>query len=850
MSLTLFDNNGLRWMVSRRGWPVWVWLAAALTVAFTDWFEGRAVAGLGLTCFLPGWAWLEAWSPRPTQLVWRVATAAGLSIVLVSLGSLYLIYLGIPLTKWHMLGVCALITLPDVLVGLWRHQPALEWPDRRDGLVLLLILLVAASLRLPRLGYAEFHEDEVEVTSLAARVINGESYAVFLHRKGPLQMLVPMAGWLLAGRITEAWARLPFAVASLLGVLLAAQLAGRRAGKAAMLACGLVLALNGYLVAFGRMVQYQALVFLLVSVGIACLWRWLQEGDARLSWPGLLCVGASLLAHYDALLYLPVVAYLGWRIWRRWPEARRALLVSGFVAGGTCLSFYVPYLLDPQFQHTGAYLADSRVGGAGLYNNLGLVWKLDAIYASRFYQPVLVALVAAAFIWYRPKPRAWQVVMGMGALGLAVGLWRPDWLRVGSLSLACLPWLMLVAAVAIGFYSRRTSGAQHPSSDGQATPPTDDQLVSLLWWAGPALAYVFLVLDPRTHIYVMYPGAALLAGLGAAVFWQKLGRLRPSLVVLAGAAVTLVWVYQALIFLPSETQFAALRSTWASSWGQTLYGKLPKPESYFGYPSRAGWKAAGWLMATRQVPDDYRSMNTQYSVATWYSFETPRSCFEDPLLYLIGQPGNSVVDYRQYPAAAQYTELGTVYSEGAARIVLIGKMNTPLRSNRLELDEIEPAFDALATPDRFGRLDNPAVTVDAQVGELARLIGFTVYAPEQRTRELRVARGETLGLRLHWRSLAPTGVTYRAFVHLGDDPVLAQWDDDLACRLPTLWWRPGQLAAGQFRISVPPQTPVGRYPLLAGVYDAATMERLPIWDESGQLLGDHIQLANVEVVDR
>ena len=167
---------------------------------------------------LPGWAWLEAWLPDFREGVWRIILAAGLSLILTSLGTLYLSYLPGPLTEGHLLALCALLTLPPWAVALRRRPAPLIWPDRRLALLLGVVLVLAAALRLPRLGYAEFHEDEVEVTSLATRTIGGEDYAVFLHRKGPEQMLPPLAGWLLAGRITEGWARLPFALAGLLGV--------------------------------------------------------------------------------------------------------------------------------------------------------------------------------------------------------------------------------------------------------------------------------------------------------------------------------------------------------------------------------------------------------------------------------------------------------------------------------------------------------------------------------------------------------------------------------------------------------------------------------------------------------
>jgi hypothetical protein len=131
--------------------------------------------------------------------------------------------------------------------------------------------------------------------------------------------------------------------------------------------------------------------------------------------------------------------------------------------------------------------------------------------------------------------------------------------------------------------------------------------------------------------------------------------------------------------------------------------------------------------------------------------------------------------------------------------------------------------------------------VEAQFGEVARLYGFTL-ANQQ------VTPGEILLVYLYWQSTSETEVAYRAFVHLGENPVWGQHDDDPACRLPTTLWRTGQTAIGQFRIMPSPETPPGDYPLVLGLYHPTSGERLPIMDADGQSIGDSLVLATVRVV--
>jgi len=114
-----------------------------------------------------------------------------------------------------------------------------------------------------------------------------------------------------------------------------------------------------------------------------------------------------------------------------------------------------------------------------------------------------------------------------------------------------------------------------------------------------------------------------------------------------------------------------------------------------------------------------------------------------------------------------------------------------------------------------------------------------------------VAPGKTLYVNLYWRALQSPGDNYRAFVHLTDGANLwGQQDDDPACRLPTSIWRTGQRGLGQFRLLIKPETPSGRYPLIIGLYQADTLERLKITGGAGQVGDDFLWLGDVEVVGK
>ncbi|MFQ5577336.1 MAG: hypothetical protein ACE5G8_10165 [Anaerolineae bacterium] len=613
--------------------------------------------------------------------------------------------------------------------------------------------------------------------------------------------------------------------------LLAVALLVRRAiGPSAGLAAGLLLALNGYSLVFGRIVQYQSLVAVLGTVGLLCLWLALEKGQTWPVWLASMGLAASLLAHYDALLYLPVAAYLAWRIWQQHPATRSTLIAAASVGAIIVLSFYIPYLRDPQFEHTRAYLFESRVGSDWLYNNLKTIHQWDRDYDSRFYLPALWGLSLVVLWRYRPARRTWQaaVILALAA-ALTTIRWPAAW-QFGSLNLSLLPWLALLLAGGIALRRRR------PGCE-----------LLWLWWGVPLVGYAFLVGDPRDHIDIAYPGWAAVAGLGASILWERV-RWRPVLLGLGAIWILLVGGYEATLFLRTEPAFNRLRAGWGDSLYQTVYGGFPKllPRARFGYPRRVGWKAAGWLIESGgsfkrdQLPADFRTVGEDFSVPIWYAFETPRSCYTDPDLYMIAHPLEALDDTMRQQLADQYSRAGTIFAGDEPRLSLFVKGAANLSPANYNLTDLAGRFDAAAAPARFIQSSRPQTPLAAQFGPVAKFTGFDLSSRQ-------VKPGEILSVYLHWESLAPTETRYRVFVHLGEDPVWSQHDDDPACRLPITQWRAGQQARGHFRLVPPPDMPPGDYPLVIGLYSPDTFERLPVFDADGQPAGDSLTLAVIEV---
>ncbi len=114
-----------------------------------------------------------------------------------------------------------------------------------------------------------------------------------------------------------------------------------------------------------------------------------------------------------------------------------------------------------------------------------------------------------------------------------------------------------------------------------------------------------------------------------------------------------------------------------------------------------------------------------------------------------------------------------------------------------------------------------------------------------------VRPGGTLHLTLYWQALARMETSYTVFVHLidGQNRIWGQEDHPpVKGTYPTTGWLPGEVVIDEYEIVVDATATAGEYQIEVGMYDLATMQRLPAFDEQGNPLpGDRILLGKVRV---
>lgn len=328
--------------------------------------------------------WLERW-----------LLATGATYLIHSLSSLLLGYLWptAPLVLRLLLALLVLVAAIFSSDG-WR-------PDLPTALTSApFVLAFALALRLPWLGYKEWQGDEAIPLTRAAAILTGDRAEFFLHQKGPIEIVVPLTAWGITGQLTELWARLPFTWAAACGVLTVYLLGKRWFGARAGLAAGLIFAVVGFAIAFGRIVQYQSFVVFWGLLAVVCAVRYCERGRRTdLLWTAaFLAIG--LLAHYDAVLVGPAILAL---ILPRWRQGIDWLLATGVGAAILGL-FYVPFMRSPTFQQTLSYLVNDRVGVSDEAGAIGWsggrIWQMLTLYNDSYFVIGCWLLAFVGIIWF------------------------------------------------------------------------------------------------------------------------------------------------------------------------------------------------------------------------------------------------------------------------------------------------------------------------------------------------------------------------------------------------------------------------------------------------------------------
>jgi hypothetical protein len=852
-------------------------ILACLGVWVSTPFAIRLVAATLLAFFLPGWLLLQTIGFTAGDRLEQVVLASGTSYGLTVLGSLGVLYAAGRLSAPLVTGVLGLTSLVLAVVGMVR--PRLSGtspsPTRLNLLFFVIPVAVAAFFSFTRLGYADYWGDEMNGLLRAVSIIAGRRETLFEHTKGPVEVLLPAVFGLLVGRFEPFTLRFPFALAHTVGVggyyLLARRLFGRNVG----LFAALFLAINGLYLAFGRIVQYQAVVFLMMGLSLLMAYRFYRGGGGKCLGLSSFLVGIGLLAHYDMLLILPPVGYLlwrryGWR-WRAWRADGAQLIGAGVTFLVVVSLFYLPFLLHPHLTETSSYL--SRIVGASNWpaNNFDELYVFAVMYNSRYYV-VFITLLGAGTIALdlirlfrdRRRDRGLGLVL---ALAFVLGL-----LAIMTAQTSFVPLLVCVLLLILLF----------------GFSPATVEVKAVYVWAGVSfIGYVFFVDHPRTHLQIVYLGWSLLAAFAAKRLISALhagsALLRRRWAVVGSVAVSCLLVgffanYEYLLFVDTGREYIFTYPEHKSP----VYWEDPNfpfgSRRLYGAPHRLGWQMINNLYLQERLQGDWDS-NDRGSNLFWYTLGSSRNpCY--PRYYFLAEFQQKEDAGQELPnfSLSDYVQIGQVWNRDRPQIEVyefapMGRDNEiviwpePVHYTSFVLPQDFRSFpyEEISSPAISNPLPNPPTfrpSLSAleqiadqysdprivNVRDKVALMGYDLDGTWAKP-------GGAIVLTLYWQAVEVVNLPYKTFVHLVSDGgqgsearLWAQADDYPACGTQsTQYWQVGQTIVDRHLVRLEADMPPGDYALRVGLYEPQSDLRMDLLDALDNPQGTSFVLAHVTV---
>jgi hypothetical protein len=585
-----------------------------------------------LAWWLPGALLALHWTLSDQDLLSISVLALGLGWCWMILIMLIVHWLPGPLWLWLCVGAYEAGALLLLFTLRWRKGATMQTLPRAIWIGLALLLGTALLLRLPGLGYHEFHYDEVLVLTRAREAIRGQDDALARHTKGPGEIAVAIVVYRALGTANETTARLPFALASVASILALFVLGRRLFSTKVGLIAGLLLAANGFALGLSRIVQYQPAMLLLSILAVLAAWEFAQSGQVRWLAMAISFSAFGAIMHYEFSLLLPLLALLGVMGWRRASAKRRVAIAawwSGAAAAGLVAAAYMPLLLHAFFATTQNYLG-IRLGD-GVVWNLPFFVEMGAFYNSIYFFAGLVGLAIG---------------------GLFLG-WRTARLPALLLALWFSPYLALYLWI-----------VRYPGTH-------------------------FYLLMPAWSLLAALPLAALVSpgALRAATRWTAAGMVALWL------GLSIYYLY--LMFFRQAPEYLINYKETRNPIYWAPYGENIPEKPRFGFPIREGWKTLGVLAEWNYLGKTYAS-NEGSNHLRWYLGGFDRVAFDASPDFIfvathLQEPDPAYGD----SWLEDYQRVGEVRVRGEPRIALWARQPLPVPYVTYDAEMFDSIFDTL-----------------------------------------------------------------------------------------------------------------------------------------------------------
>lgn len=661
--------------------------------------------------------------------------------------------------------------------------------ERCEWLALLLILLLAAGLRLARLDLVEFKYDEAHLAAYSLDVVSGEHY----HLRGLGSSVgaanPPFAVWVFA--IPYTFSRNPLVATGFvacLGVLAVAGtylLARRWVGIGAALIAALLFSASPWAVTYARKIWAQDLLppFTVLFL-LACVHAFLRQRPLHLIL-AFLWASCMLQIHLSGTAFMVLLVVFVFVF--RWQVRWQALLGSVAVVG---LSF-VPYLVG-QVQSD---WIDVRVFLETLMS--GVTFTLDA--------PQYALLIVGGRGLHAMAGAAYEAFLAQ----LPLGYW-PD--RVEEALLV----------VALGFLAWRTARDWN-AANSEAHDRARLALMLLLTWVVPVAFHLLHSTPVYPHYFILlYPSLFWAIGwmLQDAVGWiETRGEAGSSSVrrwAVAGVILALLALVGWQVYL--QQAFLSFVDTHDTPGG-------------YGAPVK-------YTLAAARRAEELKAETTDAELIALLPGADPEYDGQATVFDILLRQDRRLVDGRQGLVLPPTPAVYLTDPEAKPGQIVLADLAV----------EVEPTLPLRGGSDasyRFFRWQ-PASVIPAhpREGDPVRWASGVALVGYDWSGEARP--GGTVRWTLYWRigSEPPAGSDVHWFNHLVDGAG-ARWGQMDGVGVPASMWRVGDIILTWFDIPIAADAPPPPYFVRSGMYTYPDVVNIALLDEAGNPAGEFVELGPI-----
>lgn len=652
----------------------------------------------------------------------------------------------------------------------------------------VLIVLLAAYLRLNHLGWTEFKLDEANLSRLSLNLVRGVEFPLVGLGSSTGVVNLPLSAWLLA--IPYALSSNPIAATAFIAATNVLAVAGcyalarRWLGGAGALAATLLLAVAPWAVIHSRKIWAQDLLPLFVVAWAWSGWLAFVERKPRALIAHALALAACIHLHYSGLWLIPVSAL--WML----ALANRHQLVGDNHVGGDSSRRTLPYLLIAItiFILTFApfVIADALRGGPNLDRLLDIARRPATIDAQALHLSWL--MIAGQEIHSLAGPQAFQDYLASASGGEA------------GFALTSLVGWASVAGALIALLSLARA-AWRRSFDRRAI----ENFMLLTWLIVPVLLQSRHSLPIFPHYFIiLYPAPFLCAGRLLDELNARRGRIGAVVRGALAASLIIIAALQALQSIALQA-FVAGRAT---------------PDG-FGVPVEMSLRVADEAARASRAFDGAE-------VLVYAEGDDP-TIHEGPSVFDVLLPPETP---RHFVDLAQAIE---VYPQGAAILVVYSPGQLPLPDDVAARST--PAGPVATIPLRQGEGAAQVRVWPGQRSEATPCDDSTLLGQWQngvsllRAQSSGAWRGAGGWIELCYRVAAASEAEVHWFNHIiGPDG--RRWAQVDGAGYPARAWRAGDVIVLRFGPFVlPPDAPPGTYTLRVGMYtypDLVNVSRLDV----------------------